>query len=276
MIPAVGPATLYPSTINVTGLPSSVTDVNVELRAFSHSGPSDVDVLLVGPGGQSVILMSDAADSGPCSVASNVNLSLDDEAATPIGTGALLSGTYRPKNYGTGQCGNVPDDFPSPAPAGPYGAALTVFDGANPNGLWSLYVVDDTAEFSGSFAGSWSLDIFATGPPPPPPPPPPPDLPPPPPPDTTAPETTIVSGPLKTDKSRVKFGFASSEAGSTFQCRLTGKKVTKREQKQYGPCTSKKLYMGLKPGKYKFFVFATDAAGNADPTAAVKKLKIVE
>lgn len=100
--------------------------------------------------------------------------------------------------------------------------------------------------------------------------------PPPPPTDTTAPETTILSGPVKTNKPTVKFGFKSSEAGSTFQCRLTGKKVTRIKQKRYGPCTSKKLYRRLKPGKYKFFVFATDAAGNADPTAAVARLTIVK
>lgn len=94
--------------------------------------------------------------------------------------------------------------------------------------------------------------------------------------DTTAPQTTIKSGPLKTDKAKVKFGFESSEAGSTLQCRLKGKGVTKIEDKQFGACTSPKKYKGLDPGKYKFFVFATDAAGNADMTPVKQKFRIVE
>ncbi len=93
--------------------------------------------------------------------------------------------------------------------------------------------------------------------------------------DTTAPDTTIVSGPTKTDSPKVKFGFTSNEAGSTFQCKLKGKKVKKQALKQFSPCTSKKKYKKLKPGKYKFVVFATDAAGNDDATPAKRKFKIV-
>jgi hypothetical protein len=95
-------------------------------------------------------------------------------------------------------------------------------------------------------------------------------------PDTTAPDTTISSGPKKTDSPKVAFGFSSSEAGSTFACSLTGKKVTSSALKRFGPCTSKKRYKRLKPGRYAFLVAATDAAGNADPTPAKRKFKILE
>lgn len=94
--------------------------------------------------------------------------------------------------------------------------------------------------------------------------------------DTTAPDTTITSGPKKTDSRKVKFGFASSEAGSTFRCKLTGKGVEKDSLKQFAPCKSKKTYKRLKPGKYTFFVVASDAAGNVDPTPAKQRFKIVE
>jgi hypothetical protein len=93
--------------------------------------------------------------------------------------------------------------------------------------------------------------------------------------DTTAPDTTITSGPTKTDSKRAAFGFSSTEQGSTFQCKLTSKKVKKAAVKQYGPCTSKKKYKGLTAGKYKFFVFSTDGAGNPDPTPAQLKLRVV-
>src|SRR5204863_4832230 len=105
--------------------------------------------LLVGPGGQKVLLMSDAGGSTGIS---NVTLTFDDAAASKLPDSAgITSGTYRPTDFATG------DTFPSPAPAGPYGTALSVFNGLNPNGTWSLYVLDDEAGDSGSIAGGWSL-----------------------------------------------------------------------------------------------------------------------
>lgn len=49
------------------------------------------------------------------------------------------------------------------APFPPHGQALSVFDGTNPNGTWSLYVFDDSAPGAdmdgGKFAGGWSIKI---------------------------------------------------------------------------------------------------------------------
>ena len=126
-----------------------MADVNVSLFGFTHSNPDDVDILLVGPAGQKMILLSDAGGTGNIS---GVNLVLDDSAANSLPDSSLLtSGTFKPTNFGSG------DTFPSPAPAGPYGSLLSVFQGTNPNGTWSLYVVDDANPRSGSFSGGWSL-----------------------------------------------------------------------------------------------------------------------
>ena len=90
------PATPYPSQIVVSG-EGKVGDVNVTLTAMSHTVPDDVDVLLVGPTGQSAIVMSDA---GLLPQAVDLTFTFDDEAAGLLPeTGELLSGTYRPSNW---------------------------------------------------------------------------------------------------------------------------------------------------------------------------------
>ena len=143
-----GPSTPYPSSITVPGGVGTIQALSVQLNAFSHTFPGDVDVLLVGPTGQTVVLMSDV---GSGTDATNVNLTFRDGAASMPTT--VVSGTYAPTNIGSG------DLFPAPAPAGPHGTTLSAFNGTNPNGTWSLYVVDDAVEDTGSFAGGWSLLI---------------------------------------------------------------------------------------------------------------------
>jgi subtilisin-like proprotein convertase family protein len=141
------PASPYPSSINAAGISGTVTKVTVTLNNFSHTFPSDVDVLLVGPGGQTALLLSDV---GGGTDAVNTTLTFDDSAA-PIGA-TIVSGTFQPTNIGTG------DLFPAPAPAGPYNnSLLSVFNGLNPNGTWSLYVVDDAGIDTGSMSGGWSI-----------------------------------------------------------------------------------------------------------------------
>ncbi len=148
-IPDSGASNPYPSSINVSGLSGKIGDVNVSLLGVTHTFPDDIDVLLVGPAGQKMILMSDVGGSNDVN---GINLVLDDQAASSMSNaGQLTSGTFKPTNIGSG------DTFASPAPAGPYGSTLSVFNGTIPNGTWNLYVVDDQAVDSGSFSGGWSL-----------------------------------------------------------------------------------------------------------------------
>jgi CSLREA domain-containing protein len=86
--------------------------------------------------------------------------------------------------------------------------------------------------------------------------------------DTTPPDTKIVKGPpKKTHKTKVKFKFTSTEAGSTFQCKL--------DRKPFKACRSPKVYKKLKPGKHVFKVRAIDKAGNVDPTPAKRKFTVL-
>jgi subtilisin-like proprotein convertase family protein len=157
---APGTATPYPSSIEVSGLGSSVTDVNVTVSGLSHSFPDDIGLLLVSPAGQSVILM---ADNGGTVLSSSVNFTFDDAAPGGLpDSEEPSSGTYKPsRGTNPSQGCNNPASFPGTAPAGPYGSSLSVFNGTNPNGTWQLYVIDDTSGDTGSIT-SWSLDISTT------------------------------------------------------------------------------------------------------------------
>jgi subtilisin-like proprotein convertase family protein len=146
------PATPYPSSITVSGVPGVISKVTVTLKGLTHSYPDDIDILLVGPTGQSLILMSDVGGQGPG--VSNIDMTFDDDAyyqLTPVNTPGTY--TYQPINFGSG------DVFPGPAPAPSPATGLSAFNGTNPNGVWSLYVLDDLAGDSGSISRGWSIDF---------------------------------------------------------------------------------------------------------------------
>jgi subtilisin-like proprotein convertase family protein len=161
-IPDSGAATPYPSTINVSGAPPSIVTVTLTLNELTHTFPDDLDILLVGPGGQKFVLESDAGGGGDVVAITYI---LDDTAATPLSdAGPLTAGTFRPANYLAG------DPFPPPAPVGPYNEAApagsatftSVYAGTNPNGNWDLYIFDDAGGDLGQYAAGWCLTITAT------------------------------------------------------------------------------------------------------------------
>lgn len=162
---ARGIANPYPAPLTVTGLPTSyVTKVAVRLTGFSHTFPDDVALLLVGPGGQKVKLLSDSGGGGEF-LGTTASYMFDSTAASiipdfpAVGT-SPIPGVYRPSNGTTSsstQEGDVmPANFPSPAPPGPYETDLAAFYGTQPNGVWSLYAYDDTFADSG-YIENWSL-----------------------------------------------------------------------------------------------------------------------
>jgi hypothetical protein len=93
-------------------------------------------------------------------------------------------------------------------------------------------------------------------------------------PDTTAPETFIIDGPnAKIKKPKASFSFISTEAGSSFQCKLEGKGLDQAVT-QYSACASPRAYKHLMHGKYTFSVYATDAVGNPDASPAQQTFKV--
>jgi uncharacterized repeat protein (TIGR01451 family) len=155
IIPDHGSASPYPSTISVSGLTGLVGKVTVSLNGVTHGFPDDIDVILVSPSGQKVVLMS---DTGGGHSITNLNLSFDDSATAGLPDSAqIVSGSYKPTDFEPG------DNFPPPAPAGAVSTFMSAFNGSNPNGNWSLYVVDDATGDSGSIS-SWSLAITTINP----------------------------------------------------------------------------------------------------------------
>ena len=249
-----GPASPYPAVQTISGQNGRIRDMFVYLRNLSHTRPDDLDIVLVAPGGQKVLLMSDACGGIPMPNGTTYRFSDGDPRMPDHGicnTGPGGSGVnYAPTNYAPA------DSLPAPVPPGPYESSFLGLRGTNPNGVWKLYVHDDLTGHSGyleSFSLSFDLAPPSDVPPPPPPPPPPAD--------TTAPNTSITSKPKATTRSRnARFAFTSTEAGSRFECRI--------DTKAWKSCSSPKAYAKLARRRHVFTVRAVDAAGNRDATPA--------
>jgi hypothetical protein len=153
----------YPSIRSVQAFPSGSTilDVNLVLRGFSHTHPDDVDVLLtkgIPKGSRARTLMSDV---GSNKGVNDITLTLDDEADEPLPEeGPLVSGRFKPTNL-AGGLGTITLDL-FPPPVGNINANPSLnFEGLSPNGQWKLRVADDESADCGEFAGGWSLIIKA-------------------------------------------------------------------------------------------------------------------
>ena len=155
-----GPGDPYPSTIDASGLSGTVSHVGVRLNGIHHPNADDLEALLVGPGGQNVLLMADSAGGGTNrDPATGQVITFDDDGVPQ--PAKLVNGIFKPFSAAT-----PTPTFASPAPSAPYATSLSAFDGTDPNGQWKLYLQDDNATFDrGVIVGGWSLDIELTPPP---------------------------------------------------------------------------------------------------------------
>ncbi len=85
--------------------------------------------------------------------------------------------------------------------------------------------------------------------------------------DRLAPQTTITKRPRRrTRKRTARFAFGSTEAGSSFECRL--------DRAAFASCSGPVKYTRLKRGGHRFEVRAIDAAGNVDPSPAAAAFRV--
>ena len=165
----------YPSNVTVSGLVGTITDINVELTGLSHTWLSDIAILLVSPDvNKAFVLLSDC---GYNAYARNISVTFDDQTASlipcnetngttvPVG---ISSGSYRPISRFFENTTDPVDNFPLPAPQigipnqpAPTGVATlnSTFGGIDPNGVWSLYVIDKNGFDTGEISGGYSLII---------------------------------------------------------------------------------------------------------------------
>jgi hypothetical protein len=265
------PATPYPSNIAVSGLSGTVSDVNLTLNGFDCSRadfpdgayPEDMDVLLVAPSGTNAIIMSDdGGDNLQPRPVGPLDLTIDDAADAPLpADDYLFPGSYQPFNDDDDlyETSNVDRWFaPAPTPSG--ATALSTFNGTDPNGTWSLYVVYDYISYVNNgerlttgceINSGWTLDLTtgtAAGAPGPPR-------------QVVATPTTDGSGrvtvswsPPATDGGSPITGYTVSATPGGQTCSTTGALT----------CT----FTGLTNGtSYRFNVVAINSAGPGNPSA---------
>ncbi|HXJ60150.1 MAG TPA: YDG domain-containing protein [Verrucomicrobiae bacterium] len=151
-----GAASAYPSTLPVSGLPGTVTDVTITLYGLSHPVPKNLDMVLVAPSGQYARIQS---GGGLDKSITHVSYALSDSAPFTLpGSSEIIVGKYKPTDFNSG------DVMAPPAPAGPYLSAMSTFHGADPNGDWQLYIYNQGAP-QGALEGGWALTITTIAPP---------------------------------------------------------------------------------------------------------------
>jgi Ca2+-binding RTX toxin-like protein len=152
--------------VRVWGTTGTTTEVGVTLTNITHVFPDDLDLMLFGPGGRTLVFMSDA---GGNFAISNVTLTFSDGAAQALpDNGQIASGSYRPTAF-TGDTGDT--DFSTLFPsftinnAAPNGSATfaSVFNGISANsGDWTLAAKDDFAVFAGNLA-TFTITVQTSG-----------------------------------------------------------------------------------------------------------------
>lgn len=157
------------STIAVSGLSGPISSVTLTLNNFSTPRPQHMDLLLVGPGGQKFIFLSDAGGQNAASATTNVTMTFSDASAVVIPQASntpFTSGTFRPVDYEASVAfPTSPGPYQSAPPFGSasFGSVFGGLTGASVNGNWVLHVFDSsTGSGNATIAGGWSLDIVTT------------------------------------------------------------------------------------------------------------------
>ena len=151
------PATPYPAVLNVSGVIGTVNKITATVSNLSHGSISDVCILLTGPTGTNTLLM---ANVGGGNIVNDLDLTFDD--AGPALPASRCRGRIVQRNstrmFRSPPLSNGPGLLPKP-----FGTTLSVFTNTNPNGVWSMYVLDDVPVDSGDIFNGFSLNFITLG-----------------------------------------------------------------------------------------------------------------
>jgi subtilisin-like proprotein convertase family protein len=151
-LPAAGTPGAYPLRIFVADRVGDIESVSLSLNQLQHSSPGDLDVMLVAPSGESLVVLSDVP--GALTAPADVTFADDGAPLTALAGG----GTFVPTNND-----NNSDAFPAPAPTpSNAGTFAEAFADAEPNGTWALYVVDNAPGDAGALEGGWCLELVTS------------------------------------------------------------------------------------------------------------------
>lgn len=146
-------ATPYPSCYRIAGFTGTVTSIGVVIQNLTHGSPADLSMVLVGPQGQAVVLVASCGVSSfPTRYpASDLTLTFAaGGAAVPTGS-AWDTTTYAPT-----KC--ITAGVAVPGLADVTNTDLSVFNGEDPNGGWTLYINDAVGLDAGSI-DSWFIVV---------------------------------------------------------------------------------------------------------------------
>src|SRR5207247_7989274 len=73
--------------------------------------------------------------------------------------GVIPLSVVLPRNYEP-----LDDYFLPPAPLFPFSSAMAAFNGRDANGLWSLFIMDDSGGDEGMIGGGWTLKLTTASP----------------------------------------------------------------------------------------------------------------
>jgi hypothetical protein len=168
----------YPSTLEVEGVSGGVNGVRLSLTNVHAADAHLIEILLVDPSGTHTYHAMAAV--GGNSALDGATITLEDSAPTQLPQDAPITDgrNYKPANCNSDNAFVFPDPAPTPVPASTYGdpgcssvvrTFADVFGGVDPNGTWSLYVIEhqggdrptQNGAVSDGSIGGWGLQFLA-------------------------------------------------------------------------------------------------------------------
>ncbi|MBV9781901.1 MAG: Ig-like domain repeat protein [Acidobacteriaceae bacterium] len=166
----------YPSRVLITNAPGTLQTVGLALNAVTYPTPSDLEMLLEGPGGATnnivfwgnIAYVDNGGNFSSAGPLNNQNFIIEDgQTALPeFSSGSFSGGTYSPGAYFVAGESNI--NFPSPAPPSndwnfAQSLGTTTFgsqfaQNSNPNGIYSFFVYHNINGSTGTI-GSHCVNI---------------------------------------------------------------------------------------------------------------------